>query len=201
MSLAHAAITCQSTTFRSPTPLWAFHILAAHGWPQITWEASPAIPAGNAWSAVEVVPSKTFLKTLVRQALFWVSYCDPFAGIAVFYIISLHTAALGWKFGFWVHQPPVPVWETSEHWSFYPSVCTEGDLPWRKSSVTLLTNPYNLPHDKIIAEELGVHKAFPVGLNSGKFFAVARPNRHFTTERFKTKPVVERGKENSSCKH
>lgn len=54
----------------------------------------------------------------------------------------------------------------------------------RESSMTQLKIPYNLPHNKIIAEEL--HKEFPVGLNPGKFFGLAHPNSNFTTERFKT---------------
>lgn len=54
----------------------------------------------------------------------------------------------------------------------------------RESSMTQLKIPYNLPHNKIIAEEL--HKEFPVGLNPGKYFGLAHPNSNFTTERSKT---------------
>lgn len=156
------------------------------------WEASPANWAGSTWSAVEVVPSKKPSKSFGGTGSFWASFCDPFAGVAALSIISLLVTAHS--------SPEMKIWHLGistpssrvgnlRALDFYPSdqcIEAEGDLPWRKSSMTLLNNPYNLPHNKIIEEELGVHKGFPVGLNPGKFFGLTHPNRHFTTERSKT---------------
>lgn len=92
-----------------------------------------------------------------------VSYCDPFAGVAAFSTFSLQVAAHSscgmkiWHLGMSAPSSRVGKFRAL---GFYPNdqcIWGEGDLPWRKSSMALLNNPYNLPQNKIIVEELGVY--------------------------------------------
>ena len=140
---------------------------------------------------------------------YWVSYCNPFAKIAAFFIVSLLLAALRWQcpaqralghnsfhlciplqtFGILgLINPQLQCVKPQKTGASIPgaSAYAEGDVPWRKPCTALLTNAYNSPHIKIFAEVLGVHNAFPVDWKLGKLAGLTHPNGHFTSERSKT---------------
>lgn len=140
---------------------------------------------------------------------YWVSYCNPFAKIAVFFIISLLLAALGWQcparralghdsrhlciplqtFGIWgLINPQLQRVKPQSTGVSIPgaSAYAEGDVPWRKPCTALLTKAYNFCHIKIFAEMLGVHNASPVDWTVGKLAGLTHPNGQFTSERSKT---------------